>query len=235
MYCKYCKNFNYEVKTLTIINLLGFIVTSILVKFNYTKKFDAFFIKFMKVHKQPSIGKFAKTLCSIASPTNLLIFPLILLACIFLLLLLFNKWNKNNNIVNNLKVLFCTILVAFFSNGFFKNLFKRARPSAKAILKIDKYSFPSDHAMMAFAFFITIAYILCQYVKSKAIKIIIWFLCLSITILIGLSRVYLQKHFMTDIIGGYFLSGFILCFFIWIINIMGTHGDAHKYANHCNK
>jgi undecaprenyl-diphosphatase len=218
MNIEYYKNFNYKVKMVTLLNLLGFVVTTILVELNYTKKFDTFFIKLMKVHKNHLLKKFTNTLSSIASPENLLFFSLILIVGTILILLIFNKWNKIYNITNNLKLLLFTILIAYFSNDVLKHLFKRARPSAKAISKIGKYSFPSDHAMMAFAFFITIAYILSPYVKSKVIKFTIWFLSILITILIGLSRVYLQKHFMTDIIGAYFFSGFILCFFIWVIN-----------------
>ncbi|ADK14760.1 MULTISPECIES: phosphatase PAP2 family protein [Clostridium] len=206
-----------KVKKLTILNFLGFVITSILVMCNYTKKFDNAFANFMKIYKNHLLKKSANILAVIASPKKILLISLILISFISIILLIFNKWNKINNISDNLKLLLFTILIAYFSNDVLKNLFKRARPSVKVISKVDKYSFPSDHSMMAFAFFITIAYILCQYIQSKSIKFIICFLSIFMTILIGLSRVYLGKHFMTDIIGGYFLSGFILCFLIWII------------------
>lgn len=211
---EYHNNFNYKAKILTILNFLGFIVTTALVKFNCTRKFDDLSANIIKMYKNHFLKKLANVLDVFAAPKNLLIISIILIVSIVLVLLVLNKWNKINNISNNLILLFSTILIAYFSNGVLKNLFQRARPLGKAISKTDKYSFPSEHAMMAFAFFITITYILCQYIQSRSIKVTVWVLAVFITILIGLSRVYLQKHFMTDIIGGYFLSGFILCFLI---------------------
>ncbi|OAA92894.1 phosphatase PAP2 family protein [Clostridium coskatii] len=133
-----------KVKKLTILNFLGFAITSILVMCNYTKKFDNASSNFIKIYKNHLLKKSANILAVIASPKKILLISLILISFISIILLIFNKWNKINNISDNLKLLLFTILI-------------------------------------------------------------------------GLSRVYLGKHFMTDIIGGYFLSGFILCFLIWII------------------
>lgn len=65
------------------------------------------------------------------------------------------------------------------------------------------FSFPSGHASRATALAFIIGYVL--YRKSKAAGYAIW----AFPIMIGISRVYVQQHFPTDVIGG-FLIGMII-------------------------
>lgn len=65
------------------------------------------------------------------------------------------------------------------------------------------FSFPSGHASRATALAFIIGYVL--YEKSKAAGYAIW----AFPIMIGISRVYVQQHFPTDVIGG-FLIGMII-------------------------
>lgn len=65
------------------------------------------------------------------------------------------------------------------------------------------FSFPSGHASRATALAFIIGYVL--YRKSKTAGYAMW----AFPIMIGISRVYVQQHFPTDVIGG-FLIGMIV-------------------------
>ncbi len=106
-------------------------------------------------------------------------------------------------------------IAAFYVNYWLKNLFHRSRP----LDHIASYSYPSGHAMVSFTFYITAAYFLWQNIPSKAGRLIIAVVCCMMTVLIGLSRVYLNMHYPSDIIGAYFAGGgitlIIILLFRW--------------------
>jgi undecaprenyl-diphosphatase len=92
-------------------------------------------------------------------------------------------------------------------NQWLKELFARERPLTN-ILE-EGYSFPSGHAMVGFIFYGFIAY-LC-YTHIPTMKYFAHFLVLFI-FLIGISRVVLGVHYLSDVIGG-FAIGYICLFF----------------------
>lgn len=69
-----------------------------------------------------------------------------------------------------------------------KNLFARIRPDQM----LDSYSFPSSHATIAFA---------AAYILTRQRKYLSWFIYL-LAFLVALSRVYLGRHYPSDIIIG---------------------------------
>ncbi|MHB8063852.1 MAG: phosphatase PAP2 family protein [Ruminiclostridium sp.] len=97
------------------------------------------------------------------------------------------------------------ILATYFLNPLLKAYFKRPHPD----IEVDKYSFPSGHAMMAFVFYMTLLLVMHKYVKFRAGKIALWIICIVMPLLIGFSRVYLKNHYGSDIIGGYLVVGIV--------------------------
>ena len=96
-----------------------------------------------------------------------------------------------------------------------KAIFGRIRPVDINLIEETSYSFPSGHSLTAMAFYGFIIYLIYKS-NLKYKKICIVFLSILI-ILIGLSRVYLGVHFITDIIGGF---TFALSFLITFVHIM---------------
>ena len=103
------------------------------------------------------------------------------------------------------------IVITIFQH-ILKPIFGRIRPLDINLIKETSYSFPSGHSLTAMAFYGFIIYLIYKSnLKYKKLYIIL----LSILILlIGLSRVYLGVHYITDVLGGFTFSLFYLIIFI---------------------
>ena len=73
--------------------------------------------------------------------------------------------------------------------------------------------------MCSVAFYGFIIYLVNKYIKNKILKWIIIFLCLITIILIGFSRLYLNVHYFTDVIGGLILGLVCLLMFVNYVKI----------------
>jgi membrane-associated phospholipid phosphatase len=90
-----------------------------------------------------------------------------------------------------------------------KGMFERARPDlAAALRKAHGYSFPSGHAMGSMMALGAIAYVLSRSKGSWRVRSATIALLVSTVLAIGVSRVYLGVHWISDIIAG-FAAGFM--------------------------
>jgi membrane protein DedA with SNARE-associated domain/membrane-associated phospholipid phosphatase len=90
-----------------------------------------------------------------------------------------------------------------------KRVIHRARPTgAAAFLYSTSFSFPSGHAMASLIGFGMLAYLLIAFwswARRRATLVIAATVCLVLAV--GLSRLYLAVHFLSDVIGGYAAGG----------------------------
>lgn len=93
-----------------------------------------------------------------------------------------------------------------------KFLVGRARPKGEWLVDISEYtnigsySFPSGHTMLAMAGALMIIYFILDIYKKKIAAIFISILIFIYAILVGVSRVYVGVHYLSDIVGGAALS-----------------------------
>jgi undecaprenyl-diphosphatase len=94
-------------------------------------------------------------------------------------------------------------------NNVLKDYFHRTRPTPvlPGYFLAQQFSFPSGHAMFSMAFYFYVAYLSWQFV-SGARRILVVLILAILVILIGVSRIYLGVHYLSDVIAGY-LAGFL--------------------------
>ncbi len=100
-------------------------------------------------------------------------------------------------------VLASTIGGAILS-GVLKDIFLRARPQiVPHLVFVDTTSFPSGHAMNSAIVFLTLGALLTRTQKSRAVRIYLVAAAIVLTLLVGISRVYLGVHWPSDVVAGW--------------------------------
>jgi undecaprenyl-diphosphatase len=105
-----------------------------------------------------------------------------------------------------------------------KRLFARQRPDDQLLEMATNFSFPSGHALMSVTFYGLIAYILWHYVKNKTWRWILISLIILWILTIGFSRLYLRKHYYSDVVAGFAIG------FLWLVLSLKLIGWLEKYS-----
>jgi len=95
---------------------------------------------------------------------------------------------------------------AFLTDALLKLVFRRPRPTSALIPLPPSYSFPSGHALVAAATYLTIGLLLADRLTTKRAKTLCIALCALVAIAIAGSRVYLGVHYLSDVVGGLVLG-----------------------------
>jgi undecaprenyl-diphosphatase len=92
---------------------------------------------------------------------------------------------------------------ALVSEGL-KMVFARARPDIVTHLaEVQSASFPSGHAMLSAVAYLTLGALLARAHRSKRVKALVMGAAILLTVLVGVSRVYLGVHWPTDVLAGW--------------------------------
>jgi len=107
--------------------------------------------------------------------------------------------------------IFFIITMAIGAGAIFtlKDILLRARP-LNILINETNSSFPSGHATIAVIFFGILSYLIWTRRKSLAEKIIALVISSLLILFIGFSRIYLNAHWLTDVLAGFCLGLFIL-------------------------
>lgn len=81
-------------------------------------------------------------------------------------------------------------------------------------------SFPSGHSMMAAVVYLTLGALLARHQAQPRMKVYVLVVAVLLTVLVGISRIYLGVHWPTDVLAGWCLGAAwaILCWFamLWL-------------------
>ncbi|HUO27600.1 MAG TPA: phosphatase PAP2 family protein [Bryobacteraceae bacterium] len=85
-----------------------------------------------------------------------------------------------------------------------KLFFHRPRPPAFfGLAEPGGFSFPSGHALVSCAFFVTMAALAAKRIESQTARICLYAAAALLIAAIGFSRIYLGVHYPTDVLAGY--------------------------------
>lgn len=177
---------------------------------NELKTYDDFVIKHVVALRSDIFTAFMKSMTIIGN----LIGYVLIIPILTVFFIIRKNWRLSLEIT-------IVLLLSSGLNIVLKNIIGRERPpEVDRLVFADFYSFPSGHAMSAITFYGFIVYLCFILIKKAWLKYSIITLCLIVTMLIGLSRVYLGVHYPSDILAGYIAGIAWLMFCIIILNLI---------------
>ena len=84
-----------------------------------------------------------------------------------------------------------------------KELFDRPRPDLEHAARVFTASFPSGHATLSAVTFLTLGALLTRVTADRTSKLYFMGTAIVLTIMVGLSRLYLGVHYPSDILAGW--------------------------------
>lgn len=130
---------------------------------------------------------------------------------------------KNKKI--GLSILFNLAMVTILNQAL-KFILQRPRPTDYRIINESGYSFPSGHSMISMAFYGYLIYLIYKHVDHSYLRRTLISILTLLILWIGVSRIYLGVHYVSDVIAGFVISIAYLILLIDIISkwkIEGTH------------
>lgn len=203
--------------------LIGFLFCAFGFYLNWFSGIDAFFNSFM-------ISVQSKLFTDIALIFHYIFEPVFVLGMLFIFsIFIWYKGFRNES----LKLGLFIGIVALVSI-LLKNLFHRLR-SGNMLINETSFSFPSGHSIVAVILFGLICYYAIyptifkfRLFERKFWKYLLYFISLLFVILIGFSRLYLNVHWFSDILAGWFLGLFLLFGFLFFSEGVNGKNDKKK-------
>ena len=109
-----------------------------------------------------------------------------------------------------------------------KMFFARPRPEM-AVYAESSFSFPSGHSAVSVAFFGFVTYLL---IRERFGPFFVSFLAgATLVFLIGLSRIYLVEHYLSDVLNGYLVGALWALLGIWLAEWLYSRRNPAKHAS----
>jgi undecaprenyl-diphosphatase len=106
-------------------------------------------------------------------------------------------------------------------SSLFKLAIDRPRPDIETAVRVFTSSFPSGHATVSAVVYLTLGALMAHVTPDRRLASFFLATAVALTILIGLSRIYLGVHYPTDVVAGWAL-GTAWALFCWVAaNIRG--------------
>ena len=198
-------------KIITVIGLsILFVIISILVIFGFTDSIDMGFYNFLMNFRCEFLDNYfiLITKCGDVSFICGLVLGVILI--------LRNKYSLLYG---------CLAVDCALTNKIVKHIIRRDRPDVLKLIKQGGFSFPSGHSMISMCMYGCLIYVVLKKIKNKYLK---WFLVFILSLLIvsvGLSRIYVGVHYLSDVVSGFILGLIILILYIELINKYFVRGN----------
>ena len=183
-----------------IILLSLFVILTVCVLLDVTGVIDYNVYNLLSTNRIDFLTTCANVVASLASSQAIIIITLVL---IFLL----NTNHQRLFVIINTLISAGTIILS-------KNIFLRERPLIGSEL-LSSYSFPSGHSLIATTYYGFLIYLLRRSKCKEEYKVIGTTFLTTLIVLICLSRLILNVHYLTDVVGGVILGLVILLVLIY--------------------
>lgn len=108
------------------------------------------------------------------------------------------------------------LVLAHILNILLKHFASRPRPDISLrLIEAGSYSFPSGHSMSAMVLYGMLIYVSNKLIQNAVIRYSMTFFLSLLIIGIGLSRVYLGVHYISDVIAGFLIGLIWVRFSVW--------------------
>lgn len=119
-------------------------------------------------------------------------------------------------------VMILSIVSTLFTVAFLKQFFMVGRPENALVDMVGDPSFPSGHAALAAALFMSLVYVFAPKIKSLAQRELLIILSVIVVVLIGISRLVLSVHWASDVIAGWCLGVFLVTATVLLVRYVGA-------------
>lgn len=183
-------------KTLLFGSIGLFLLLTLFVALKLTTPIDTTFSKWVFQLHNPVFTAFFRFITDFG-------YVQILLILLVIILIVFHKYR-----FAYILPIHVTISVIF--NMILKNIFARPRPEMIRLIDEVGFSFPSGHAMVTMVAYGYLIYVVHHYIQQKWLRYSLIAFLVFIIVSVGLSRIYLGVHYLTDVLAGYSISLFYL-------------------------
>lgn len=137
---------------------------------------------------------------------------------IVLPLVIFGIWFLKRKEYKSIVYFYSIPLVTFLLNCIIKPLVHRARPPYEMQIAIhpDSFSYVSSHSLVTICLWGMVIYFINKYCQNRVLKVLGIIFSILWILFVGVSRVWLGVHHLTDVIGAYLLGLFLLSCYIKI-------------------
>lgn len=199
-------------KTLLFGSIGLFLLLTLFVALKLTTPIDTAFSKWVVQLHNPVFTAFFRFITDFG-------YVQILLILLVIILIVFHKYR-----FAYILPIHVTISVIF--NMILKNIFARPRPEMIRLIDETGFSFPSGHAMVTMVAYGYLIYVVHHYIQQKWLRYSLIAFLIFIIVSVGLSRIYLGVHYLTDVLAGYSIS----LFYLLVVTKMKIFllGDRHE-------
>ncbi len=194
---------NYKWILFLICLIIFIFLSGKVIEYQIMKQDITFYNILRKYFIKDSITPYMKIITNFGGATCLITITILLLILIK---------NKKIGLITLTNLVLITIL-----NQMLKIVLKRPRPTEFRIINETGYSFPSGHSMISMAFYGLLIYLIYKKIKNKYLKATLIIILLLLILAIGISRIYLGVHYVSDVIGGFLISISYLIVYIKLI------------------
>lgn len=112
---------------------------------------------------------------------------------------------------------FVSVWFGWLISDLLKRFYDRPRPDLVDHLDtVHTASFPSGHAMMSTVIYLTLAALVIRFFQDFRVRVYVVVVAVMISVLVGVSRVFLGVHWPSDVVAGWALGIAWACF-LWLV------------------